>query len=70
VSVGNKTYAQHLKTKNYNEEEFIRICQADQWAETGEGVCCQVAEEGLLRDDWDGCKVDHHSESCNGEFLL
>jgi hypothetical protein len=27
VSVGNKTYKLHLKTKNYNEEEFIRICQ-------------------------------------------
>jgi hypothetical protein len=36
----------HLKTKNYNEEEFISICQAD----TGEGVCCQAAEGGLLRD--------------------
>jgi hypothetical protein len=29
VSVGNKTYELHLKTKNYNEEEFISICQAD-----------------------------------------
>jgi hypothetical protein len=26
-------------------------------AETGEGVCCQAAEEGLLRDDWDGCEL-------------
>jgi hypothetical protein len=41
-------------TKTCNEEKFIRICQADQQAETGEGVCCQAAEEGLLRDDWDG----------------
>jgi hypothetical protein len=56
VTVGNKTYKQHLKTKNYNLEEFIGICQA--------------AKEGLLRDDWDGCEVYHHSESCNGGFLL
>jgi hypothetical protein len=42
--IGNKTYELHLKTKNYSEEEFISICQAD----TGEGVCCQAAEEGLL----------------------
>jgi hypothetical protein len=53
-------------TKNYNEEEFISICQA----ETGEGVCCQAAEEVLRLDDWDGCEVDDHSESCNGGFLL
>jgi hypothetical protein len=56
-------------TKNYNEEKFIRICQADQLAETGEGVCCQAAEEGLRSDDWDGCEVDHH-ECCKCRFLL
>jgi hypothetical protein len=57
-------------TKNYNQEKFIRICQADQEAETGAGVCSQAAEEGLLQDDWDGCEVDHHSDSSNGGFLL
>jgi hypothetical protein len=54
VSVGKKTYEQRLKSRDYNEEEFISICQADHLAETGEGICCQAAEEGLLRDDWDG----------------
>jgi hypothetical protein len=29
VSVGNKTYELHLKTKNYKAEEFISIRQAD-----------------------------------------
>jgi hypothetical protein len=62
---GNKTYELHLKAKYYNVEELISICQAD----TGEGVCCQAAE-GLLQDYWDGCEVEHHSESCNGGFLL
>jgi hypothetical protein len=57
VSVGNKTYKQQLKTKNY-KEKFIRICQADQLAETGEDVCCQAAEEGLLRDDWDAVLIE------------
>jgi hypothetical protein len=33
-------------------------------------ACCQAAEGGLLRDDWDGCEVDDHSGSCNGGFLL
>jgi hypothetical protein len=29
VSVGNKTNELHLNAKNYNEEGFISVCQAD-----------------------------------------
>jgi hypothetical protein len=32
-------------------------------------VIRQAPEEGLPQDDWDGCEVEHHSESCNGGFL-